>query len=262
VTVGLDPQLVGLGGPRYTSTRGARVVKYELDSRLLGRKLTEAAAVPAGTPRRRPLLVLMGGRNSDIEGLLSDPFFLELRRLDRLAPVVVFPNGGDHSYFHDRRDGPWGSYVLREVIPDAERRFATNGRIAIGGISMGGFGALDLARLAPGRFCAVGGHSAATWTEPGLTAPGAFDDREDYLRHDLFAYARSGHAYRGVPLWLDNGTADPFRASDTELAALLRRRDHASLRFHIWPGAHDHEYWDAHMPAYLDFYANALRRCR
>jgi S-formylglutathione hydrolase FrmB len=261
VAAAVKPSLIGLGGPRYTTTRGARVVKYKLRSPLLRRTLDEAAAVPGGPRRRRPLLLLMGGRNSDIEGLLSDPFFTELKRLGSSAPVVVFANGGDHSYFHDRRDGPWGSYVLREVIPDARRRFGTDGHVAIGGVSMGGFGALDLARLAPRRFCAVGGHSAATWPTAGQTAPGAFDDAEDYARHDLFAYARSGRAYRGVPLWLDNGTSDPFRASDTELAGLLRRRDHAHVSFHIWPGAHDHEYWDSHMPAYLDFYARALSRC-
>jgi S-formylglutathione hydrolase FrmB len=48
------------------------------------------------------------------------------------------------------------------VIPQVTRRFGTDRRrVAIGGISMGGFGAYDLARLNPGRFCAVGGHSPA-----------------------------------------------------------------------------------------------------
>jgi S-formylglutathione hydrolase FrmB len=49
---------------------------------------------------------------------------------------------------------------------------------------VGGFGAYDLARLNPGRFCAVGGHSPALWRSGGETAPGAVDDAEDFARHD------------------------------------------------------------------------------
>jgi hypothetical protein len=77
------------------------------------------------------------------------------------APDIAFPYG-DQSYWHNRADGAWGSYVLDEVIPKALTVLnADPRRVAIGGISMGGFGAYALARLEPGRFCAVGGHSAA-----------------------------------------------------------------------------------------------------
>lgn len=34
------------------------------------------------------------------------------------APIVAFPYGGDHSYWHDRADGSWGRYVTDEVIPE------------------------------------------------------------------------------------------------------------------------------------------------
>jgi len=54
---------------------------------------------------------------------------------------------------------------------------------------MGGFGALDLARLAPSRFCAVGAHSAALWFSGGETPAGAFDDAADFERHDLIRFA-------------------------------------------------------------------------
>jgi S-formylglutathione hydrolase FrmB len=92
----------------------------------------------------------------------------------RRPPVVLLANGGGHSYYHDRRDRPWGSYVVREAIPAGVRRTGADPRrVAIGRISRGGFGALDLARLHPRRFCVVGGHSAALWRSGGETAPGA-----------------------------------------------------------------------------------------
>lgn len=170
---------------------------------------------------------------------------------------MLLVNGGDSSYYHDRRDGQWGAYVLREAIPAAiQRLHADRRRVAIGGMSMGGFGALDLARNAPGRFCAVGGHSAALWRTGGETPAGAFDDAADFARHDLFAKSR-----HRVPVWLDVGTEDPFRSADTAFAQRLRARG-ARVTFRVWPGGHASSYWRAHLDAYLRFYATALGSCR
>jgi hypothetical protein len=96
---------------------------------------------------------------------------------------------------------------------------------------MGGFRALDLERLTPGRFCAVGGHSAALWSRAGETAPGAFDDAADFARHDVIGSASRRSPY-DVPVWLDVGTDDPFRAADTQLATELRA-DGARVSFHV-----------------------------
>ena len=65
---------------------------------------------------------------------------------------------------------------------------------------MGGFGALDLARHDPSRFCAVGGHSAAVWTTAGATARGAFDDAEDVARHGIGSAAAVRNPYAGLPV--------------------------------------------------------------
>ncbi|HSP73003.1 MAG TPA: alpha/beta hydrolase-fold protein [Gaiellaceae bacterium] len=243
-------------GPGYDA-RGIPVERYVLRSQLARRSLTELAVVPPGGGKRN-LLVLLHGRGSSPASLLSTQLFRELGRLGRRAPVVVLLDGGDHSYFHDRGDGAWGSYVLVEAIPDAIRRFGTTRRVAIGGVSMGGFGALDLARVDPGRFCAVGGHSAALWSSAGATPAGAFDDAADFGRHDVLRYARTAdRPYRGLRVWLDVGTADPFRAADTALATALKQRG-ARVAFHVWPGGHERRYWNAHMPQYLRFYASAL----
>jgi len=161
---------------------------------------------------------------------------------------VLLVDGGDHSYFHDRAGFRWGTYVLDDAIPAAVRRLhADPHRVAIGGISMGGFGALDLARIAPGRFCAVGGHSAALWLRGADTPAGAFDDAGDFARHDVL---HRPFRYRG-PLWIDVGAADPFRAADTAFARAHR------ARFHVWPGGHDGAYWKTHLGAYLAFYVRS-----
>jgi S-formylglutathione hydrolase FrmB len=240
----------------YHSSEGARVERFTLASRLMGRQLHEILVLPAGKERPRALLVFLHGRSSKPGDLLSDSFFQGLQALGPRAPAVLLADGGDHSYWHDRRDGPWGSYVLREAIPAAlARSEADPQRVAVGGISMGGFGALDLARIAPNRFCAVGGHSAALWFQGGDTPAGAFDDAADFDRHDVIASARARTPYR-APVWIDVGTKDPFREADTALARELRA-DRAGLSFHVWPGGHGSSYWHTHMAAYLRFYADA-----
>jgi S-formylglutathione hydrolase FrmB len=171
---------------------------------------------------------------------------------------VVFPDGGVHSYWHKRASGDWARYVLDEVIPEAIRRLhADPRRVAIGGISMGGYGAYEIAAQRPRRFCAVGGHSAANWLAAGESAPGAFDDAADFARHDVVGLARRrGRApWGGARLWLDGGTTDPFRRADETLAAAL------GIRMRHWPGGHEGAYWHRHYGAYLRFYASALARC-
>jgi S-formylglutathione hydrolase FrmB len=251
-----------LAGP---DKHGATVRHFTVKSRFARRSLHEVGVVPGGTAvgGKRPLLVFLHGRGVKPESLLSDEFYAGLARLGERAPIVVALDGGDHSYWHDRRGGRWGAYVVREAIPAAVRELGADGsRVAIGGISMGGYGAFELARESrPGRFCAVGGHSPAFWLSAGQTAPGAFDDASDFARHDVYRYVRShAHPYGSTPLWIDRGTRDPFGPYDASIARELRRRG-ANLQSHVWPGAHTGSYWRAHMARYLRFYADALARC-
>jgi S-formylglutathione hydrolase FrmB len=236
---------------------GVKVVRYDVHSRFVHRTLHQTAVLPPGGGAGRPLLVFLHGRGSaGNESNANSAFYAALRAQGTRAPVVVFPNGGDHSYFHKRRSGDWDRYVLDEVIPQAVERFGADPqRVAIGGISMGGFGAFDIARRRP--FCAVGGHSAALWLRSGDTAPGAFDDAADFARNDVVRLARTrgrtpwGHAR----LWLDGGTADPFRAAGERFASAL------GIRMRHWPGGHDGAYWRSHYKRYLRFYADALAAC-
>jgi poly(3-hydroxybutyrate) depolymerase len=238
----------------YRSARGAAVTHFTIHSLLVHRDLHEILVVPKGGGQGRELLVFLHGRSSSPGSNLRQPFFDELRALERRAPVVLLADGDDHSYWHDRRGGRWGTSVLHEAIPAALRRSgADRRRVAIGGISMGGFGALDLARLAPSRFCAVGAHSAALWAEGGETPAGAFDDPADFSRHDVLGAAHSRRIYR-VPVWIDVGRDDPFFAADTTLARSLEAHG-TQVSLHVHAGGHGG--WTKRMPHYLRFYAAA-----
>ena len=229
------------GGARYHSTRGARLVRFTLHSRLTHRGLHEILV----EPRRhgRWLLVLLHGKGAGPSQFLGQPFFDTLASLGPRAPDVLLLDGGADSYWHDRAGGAWGSMVLHEAIPAGLERTQV-GRVALGGISMGGYGALLLGSR-DRSFCAVGVQSPALWLSPGETAPGAFDDARDYWRNDVF------RLHPPWPLWIDLGASDPFR--DATLAYARRAR----VRAHVRPGSHDAALWDAFMPQFLRFFARA-----
>jgi S-formylglutathione hydrolase FrmB len=239
---------------------GATVNTLTIDSSAVGKRIATTVVIPAARSERRPpLLVFLHGRGGDERSELDDAFFGALAGVGSQAPIVALPDGDDHSYWHDRADGRWGDYVVREVVPEVVRRFGADPRrVAIGGISMGGFGAYDIARLHPGRFCAVAGHSPALWRSSGETAPGAFDDAEDFAHHDVIGSAQANPDIFGrARLWLDAGDADPFRPGDQALTRALGGR----VATRSWPGGHDGYYWNAHWPDYARFYARALERC-
>jgi len=241
----------------YSSTRGATIVRFTIHSPRLHRDLHEILVLPSGGGRGRELLVFLHGRSSPPSSNLRQPLFDALHDLGRRAPVVLLADGGDHSYWHGRSDGAWGTSVLREAIPAALGRSHANAdRLAIGGISMGGFGALDLARLAPARFCAIGAHSAALWFRGADTPAGAFDDAQDFARNDLIRFARERELYR-VPVWIDVAKADTFFQADTTLAKELKAHG-TSVRLVVHGGGHSG--WSSRMAEYLRFYARACER--
>ena len=247
-----------------TDTRGVRVLDLSLESAAVGEELEVDVVVPEGGASGRPLLVFLHGSGGSNDSHTADEaMFSALAELGDRAPAIVFPDGGYDSYWHDRDSGDWGRYVVEEAIPLAARETgADRSRVAIGGISMGGFGAYHLALAHPGRFCAVGGHSPALWLKAGETFPGAFDDVEDFERHDVIEAVRDDPgAFGDLPIWSDVGYADPFLSAHVSFSGALEAGD-AELTARTWPGGHDLLYWDEHWDEYLRFYARALASCR
>ena len=262
LAVAIGVWLLVAGGPESFDARGAAVENLTIHSEAIGADEPVKIVIPNNGVDHPPLLVFLHGRGGDENAELYQPFFDALARAGKKAPMVAFPDGGDSSYWHDRSSGDWSRYVTDEVIAQVVKKFGADPhRIAIGGISMGGYGAYEIAFENPGMFCAVGGHSPALWRTAAETAPGAFDDAEDFAAHDVIAQAGQDPApFTSQPVWLDAGTEDPFLVGDDAFAGELQALD-APITVEHPPGAHESDYWRSHWDDYMPFYADALSAC-
>lgn len=172
--------LLVLGLPALTPA--AELQTFELPSALVdtattGGKLEDGRAVPKvhvllpdgykpGSKRGYPVLWLLHGANGG-----TDTWIPGIMTLAAGFPgIIVMPDGGVFGMYVDwwnggQRGGPaWATYHLTVLRAEIERRYRIRrGRRwhAIGGISMGGQGALRYAGLLPGYFGTVVGFSAA-----------------------------------------------------------------------------------------------------
>ncbi|MCW2921593.1 MAG: putative esterase [Thermoleophilia bacterium] len=239
-------------------------MRFDFSSKVLRQKLPQIIVLPAEfeEEQRRPLLVFMHGRNSHPKTLLNDELTDALARTGGNAPVVLLANGGEHSYYHDRADGKWGTYISKELVGEVVRKYHLDpDRIGYAGISMGGYGAFELTREADKQLCGVAGLAPALWQSSGESAPGAFDDAEDFNAHDPLAAARADKdAFHGTPVFLAGGADDPFRAGTDAMAGALDGGPSTVVR-RRGAGGHNALYWNPQFRPMIDWFAKRFANC-
>ncbi len=144
-------------------------------------------------------------------------------------------------------DPSYETVVLSEIMPAIDRDFCTwsdRAHRAIGGISRGGFWAFSIGMLHPDVFSIIGGHSA--FFDNG-SSPAAYNPLD-------LALNASNIPDAGLRLYLDNGASDPAASAIELFSSRLSARG-IQHTYVINPvGAHDDDYWSAHVAEYLDFY--------
>ena len=169
------------------------------------------------------------------------------------VPVAIAAvDGGDDSYWHPRANGTDAqAMLLDEFLPLVEQRLGVMRR-ALLGWSMGGYGALLAAETRPEAFRAVAAASPALWFSPGASAPGAFDNAQDFHRHDVMA--GEDHLAGLVAVRVDCGQQDPFYQATRTFVSRLNRPAETSFG----RGFHDAAYWRSVAPAQIATIANAF----
>ncbi len=203
----------------------------------------------------------------------------------RALPLIVVMPDGYRGFYTDNEEGPAFARHFGEEIPAfVERHFGARparGARALGGLSMGGYGALRVALGYPERFCSVNSHSGALMRFNLDLGPKAarkdpvfrnhspafyaemrriFGRRPMGTRHDLLALIqRARRRRRRLPqILLDCGTEDSLLPGNRDL-----HRDLAAAQvphhYREFPGGHDWDYWDLHVRDALAFHTKNLR---
>ncbi len=226
--------------------QGVEVRSGSLTSRYWpGREIHWQLARPEdGNDDIKPVVVVLHGKGGDASHAFRILRLQDHARATRLTLASV--DGGDY-YWHARREGvDTGAMVVQDFLPLVQSETGYAGKVAFLGWSMGGYGSLLLAsQLGPEKVFAVVAESAALWTDPGLSAAGAFDDREDFEAHDVFDREHTEVLDR-IPVRLDCGRSDSFVPGNKAFAKAL-----PSAQLTLDDGGHTADYWKGHGEAQL-----------
>jgi enterochelin esterase-like enzyme len=213
--------------------------------------------------RRYPVLYMLHGTGGNYTEW-TDSFLPEqidrMIAADEIQPmIVVMPDDGESTYYANWDGGPrWADYITEDVVSTIDDRYRTltgPASRAIGGLSMGGLGALNLAFQHPDVFGVVGANSPSVRLEPD---PGLwFLTGENFWEHNPIWLAQHQPGLDSLRVWLDVGTDDNWLPNIEALhTALVNAGLH--VEWHEFQGPHEAAYWIDHVPDYLRFYDDAL----
>jgi putative tributyrin esterase len=211
---------------------------------------------------------------------LSDDHTVWLRRTRiewyvREMPLIVVMPDGFRGFYTDNADGPpYARYMAEELVQFVERNFPARRQResrCVGGLSMGGYGALRLALGYPHLFASANSHSGALMhgsrsaaRPDGPLTPAEFrrifGANPQESAHDLVALAHRANE-SGLPLprlLIDCGTED-LLVEDNRLLHRELERTGIAHEYREFPGGHTWDYWDDHVRDALAFHLGALR---
>lgn len=213
--------------------------------------------------RRYPVLYMLhglGGHREEwiVYGLLN----IADREINagNIPPMIIVLPQGDKGYWANHTgEGPlWGEYLSRDLVTMIDSTYRTlrspQSR-AIGGLSMGGWGALHHAFLRPDLFGIVGAHSTSLRPDDGTLA--FLGTGEEFERKNPITLAKTAPGIENLRIWIDTGETDDWAGRAAELSQLLRERGLDPI-LQVYPGGHDYNYWSQHGLDYIRFYGNSL----
>jgi S-formylglutathione hydrolase FrmB len=238
-------------------------------SAALGRTMRYQAAIPSDAGEKRfPVVYLLHGHG----GQETDWFTYSAAKevANSLGLIVVTPDGANSWYLNTPSER-WEDYITRDLIQEVERRWPVRpGRAsrAVAGLSMGGYGAMNIALRQPGMFALAASMSGALDTtrpdsvfsygrEREVNAwfgpPGSATRRDN----DVYRLAAEAQPSNLPYLYVDCGVDDPWFRVNREFVEVLKASGVAH-EFHEEPGDHNWAYWDRQVRIVLALAAKRL----
>lgn len=216
-------------------------------------------------PGPYPVFYLLHGLSDDYTAWLR---WTSIERYVRELPLIVVMPDGDRCFYCDFVGGPqYEKALIRDIIGFVDRHFHTipsgNGRV-IGGLSMGGYGAMKLGLKYPDLFCSISAHSGvhALFHRKPLKdidsrVRGVARTTRSRDENDPFWLARRLDPKKAPAIWFDCGLDDQLLEHNRRLHRHLTRLGIAH-EYHEFPGGHEWSYWDRHVQDAIAFHCRAL----
>ncbi len=244
IAVAVALVLAGCGGREPAATdpfagleverSGARQLDVQVPSASIGADVPVRILLPPGfdrQPQRRwPVLYLLHGCCDSYQSWTRSTDVARLSARDDV--LVVMPDGGAAGFYSNWRRGPqWERFHLTELRELLQRRFRAGDRLAVAGLSMGGFGAMSYAARHPDLIAAAASFSGLL--DPQLdraaraTVLGLVDSQGDPpldLWGDPVADARTWRAHNPTALAADLAGTALFVSSGNGKAGRLDPR--------------------------------------
>ncbi len=239
-------------------------------SRSLGREVGYMAWLPPGyaaSGQAYPTLYLLHGVGGPdgfgVEEWLGYALTEDLDRMLALGliqpMIVILPHGEQGYWMNHAEGGPrWADFVADDLVKHVDATLHTDPRRekrAIGGLSMGAHGALQLALNHADVFSVAGAHSPTL--RPFEDSPEFFGDQQWFARYDPLTLARSTDAALRITTWIDAGHDDKWQLGAQAVADTMRAKN-APVTYTVLEGEHEGWYWGYYLPEYLNFYSTAL----
>jgi len=236
------------------------VSTIQLFSEALGKWTTYSVILPEAGEGPFPVLFQLHGLSDDHQAWIQRSNLV--RHVAKLPLVVVLPDGGTSGYLnwkpsnrlHKHR---YEDLIINDITSHLKRNFnVTGGKWAIGGLSMGGYGAMRLGLKYPDRFASIWAHSSAfhigDYADPALIEP------DSVATGNVFHLAEDVARLPEPPvISFDCGTEDELIEHNRALHAHMESLglDHT---YNEHPGAHTWDFWDDHVREALEQHRRVL----
>ncbi|HEU4852890.1 MAG TPA: alpha/beta hydrolase-fold protein [Telluria sp.] len=278
--------LLGLAAASILATSAARageLIQDEFGSAVLGRKVALNVYLPDGYAQgaNYPVIYLLHGAGGNETEWAANGGVVQtldgmIRRGEIRPTVAVMPTTGGGTWWVDGAVDKAETAFMRELLPHVERKYKVSGARgarAIGGQSMGGYGALHMALKFPDKFCGAAILSPAIYdplppstSASRLTAQfqrnGKFDEALwKSLNYPTLLPAYQRGAVR-VPMWIASGDHDHLgiAVESANLYWKLFQVQPKQVELRITDGDHEWPAFNATFPdalRYID--ANCVR---
>jgi enterochelin esterase-like enzyme len=241
----------------------SKIVQASFDSQALGRQVKMDVYLPDGYDKateKFPVIYMLHGAGADetawvVKGGIQVTADQLINRGQLRKSVIVMPTTGPESWYTDSNADKAETAVVEDIIPYAEKHYKIRSDRAgrsIGGLSMGGYGALNLSLSHPQLFCAAAVLSPAIYDPfppptsasrrtPQFSKDGKFDDAA--WTKSLYPARLPSYLDKKtiVPMWIESGDQDRFGIvlAAAKLYWTLHSTQPNDVEYRVIDGDHD-----------------------